>query len=366
MDGEAEATALETKGERVKVLITGGSGFIARYFHELFTPRGVEISILDLVKPEWDIGRAAFHQGDVRDPAAVRKAMQGCDAVLNLAAAHHDFGIEHDTYYDVNERGSKAVCDAMDELNIRKACFYSTVAVYGSAPEPHHEDAPTNPSSPYGGSKLAGEKVFAAWASKGEGRTCLVIRPTVTFGPRNFANMYSLIRQIYSGKYFQVGPGTNIKSLSYVENIVAATAYLWDRPGAKPFEVFNYIDKPDLTSRQIGETIYAALDRRPPGFAVPMWLAMLGGLPFDIVIALTGKNLPISTARIKKLFSTQTKFEADKVAAAGFKAAIPLAEGIKRMTQWYAREGKDQRPVWHTPPAKVGGALVATDKAGGA
>ncbi|MBL8762507.1 MAG: hypothetical protein JNL50_14525 [Phycisphaerae bacterium] len=178
--------------------------------------------------------------------------------------------------------------------------------------------------------------------------------------------MYSLIRQIHSGKYFQVGPGTNIKSLSYVENIVEATAYLWERPNAKAFDVFNYIDKPDLTSRQIGETIYEGLNRKPPGFAVPMWLAMLGGLPFDLVIALTGKNLPISTARIKKLFATQTKFEADKVAAAGFRAKVPLAEGIKRMTQWFAREGKDQRPVWHTPPATVGGALVATDKAGGA
>jgi nucleoside-diphosphate-sugar epimerase len=241
----------------------------------------------------------------------------------------------------------------MDELNVRKACFYSTVAVYGSAPEPHHEDAPTNPSSPYGGSKLAGEKVFAAWASKGEGRTCLVIRPTVTFGPRNFANMYSLIRQIYSGKYFQVGPGTNIKSLSYVENIVAATAFLWERPGAKPFEVFNYIDKPDLTSKQIGETIYAGLDRRPSrGFAVPMWLAMLGGLPFDIVIALTGKNLPISTARSRSC-STQTKFEADKLARAGYTPRIPLVDGIDKMVKWYLAEGKNQTAEWHQPPKDV-------------
>lgn len=354
----------------MRILITGGTGFIGRYFHELLAPQGHDLTILDLITPDWDFGRTKFVQGDVRDPKALSAGLEGQDAVLHLAAAHHDFGIEERTYFSVNEGAAKLLCDAMDERRITKAAFYSTVAVYGTAPEPHHETAPTNPASPYGKSKLAGEKVFEAWTKRGGERRCLVIRPTVTFGPRNFANMYSLIRQIHSRKFVQVGPGTNIKSLSYVENIVEATWFLWNRMFtgaiASPFEVFNYIDKPDLTSREIASTIYEALQRTPPRMTVPLGLAMLGGLPFDAVIALTGKNLPVSTARIKKLFSTQTKFEADKVREAGFKAKLPLKEGIRRMVEWYAKGGKDQRPIWHTPPAEVGGKLVATSKAGGA
>lgn len=350
----------------MRILITGGSGFIGRYFHDLLSRQRLDLTILDLIRPEWDFGSTRFVQGDVRDPDAVASALEGCDAVLHLAAAHHDFGIEDRTYFSVNEGSAKVLGEAMDARQIRGVIFYSTVAVYGHAPEPHHEDAPTNPASPYGASKLAGEKVFEQWARRGEGRRCLVIRPTVTFGPRNFANMYSLIRQIHSRKFVQVGPGTNIKSLSYVENIVDATWFLWNRPNPAPFEVFNYIDKPDLTSRAIADSIYQALGRTPPRFTIPLGLAMLGGLPFDLVIALSGKNLPVSTARIKKLFSTQTKFEADKVRAAGFQAKIPLTEGIRRMVEWYVKEGKDQRPVWHTPPAEVGGQLIATSKAGGA
>ncbi|GIK18725.1 MAG: NAD(P)-dependent oxidoreductase [Leptolyngbya sp. PLA2] len=338
----------------VKVLVTGGSGFIGSFFIDHFRRTGTPYVIMDLVDPPFDTSGGSFIKGDIRDPAAVRRAMVGCDRVLHLAAAHHDFGIARDTYFSVNEIGSKVMCEELDRAGVRECCFYSTVAVYGDAPEPHFEDSEKRPNSPYGESKLAGERVFEAWTARGEGRRCLVIRPTVTFGPRNFANMYSLIRQAASGRYLEFGAGTNVKSLSYIENIVDATLYLWGRAaGARaPFEVFNYIDKPDLTSAEITAAVCHSLGRkRPP--RLPLWVGLALALPFDAVIALTGRNLPISGARVRKLFSTQTKFEADKVIAAGFKARVPLREGIDRMVKWYLAEGRAQQAVWHVPPAEV-------------
>jgi nucleoside-diphosphate-sugar epimerase len=337
----------------VKVCITGGSGFIGRYFYERLVADGCEVVMLDLVEPEWDASAAHFVRGDIRDPVALRAAFDGCDAVVHLAAAHHDFGIADETYFDVNERGSEVICSVLDELGIRDICFYSTVAVYGDAPEPHHEDAETRPNSPYGASKLAGEGVFRAWTERGDDRRCLVIRPTVTFGARNFANMYTLIRQIHQGRFVVVGRGMNIKSLSYIENIVDATLYLWHRDGRNTFELFNYIDKPDLTSMEITRTVYEALGREMPSRRYPMWLARLAVLPFDVVIALTGKNLPISSARVKKMYAVQTKFEADRVLEAGYQPRVPLRDGIRNMVRWYVREGKDLDASWHQPPRSV-------------
>jgi len=342
----------------LKICITGGSGFIGGYFCRLLSAAGHEIVVLDLIDPPATAPHARFVQGDVRDPRAVADALRGCDTLLHLAAAHHDFGIAHDTYFSVNEHGATVLCDAMDNLGVRNCCFYSTVAVYGDAPEPHHEDSPCRPNSPYGASKLAGEKIFQAWTEKGGGRRCLVIRPTVTFGPHNFANMYSLIRQIHRNRFVQVGPGRNIKSLSYIENIVAATMYLGFGDGAKTsaratFDVYNFIDKPDLTSLRISQAIYDALGRKFPSFRIPMAAARIAVLPFDVVIALTGKNLPVSGARVKKLFDTQTKFEADRIAASGFKTDISLREGIRRMVEWYVREGQHESADWHLPPAEV-------------
>jgi len=342
----------------VRILITGGSGFIASYFHRDLRALGeTDLVNLDLVDPKGQAAEAEFVKGDIRDPAALDRAMKGVDLVINLAAAHHDFGIEHDTYYSVNEFGSQQVCDAMDRAGIKEVVFYSTVATYGDAPTPHHEEATTAPNSPYGGSKLKGEAVFRAWSERGDGRRALVIRPTVTFGPRNFANMYSLIRQIDSGRYFRFGEGVNIKSLSYVENIVDATLFLKGVKGDKPnrdigaFEIFNFIDKPDMTSTQISDTVSTCLGKKPAP-RVPYGLGLLMAIPFDIVIKLTGKNLPISSARIRKLFKTETKFEADKILSTGYTPKVPLAEGIDRMVKWYLAEGKNQDATWHLPPAE--------------
>jgi nucleoside-diphosphate-sugar epimerase len=337
----------------VRFCITGGSGFIGSHFCERLSADGHEIVILDLIEPLAGMPHDRFVRGDIRDPDACREAMQGADRLLHLAAAHHDFGISDATFFDVNERGARVLCDVADELGIRNACFYSTVAVYGSAPLPHDETTTPMPLTPYGKSKLAAEEVFRKWTEKGEGRRCPVVRPTVTFGPRNFANMYSLIRQVYGGRYVFLGKCSNIKSLSYIDNLLDATLFLLDRDDLPAFDMYNCVEKPDFTSRQIAEAIFGALNRAPTRRRIPLWLGLFLALPFDILIKLTGRNLAISGERLKKLFQTETKFEADKIRAVGFEPRVPLREGIERMVKWYVEQGRHESSEWHLPPDEV-------------
>lgn len=349
----------------MRILITGGAGFIAGHLAERLAAAGHELTLLDLVEPPLARRRHRVVLGDVRDAAAVDRALDGVEAVFHLAAAHHDFGITRDTYFDVNEGSSRVLCERMAARGIERACFFSSVAVYGTAPEPLVESGPTQPEGPYGASKLAGERVFAAWAAERPGRRALVIRPTVVFGRDNFANMYSLIRQIASGAYVRVGAGENVKSLVYVENLVAATLYLWQRSDAPAFDVVNVVDKPDLTSGEIGDAIFTALGRRPLPVRIPLAGALALAAPFDVAARLTGRNLPISRARVRKLFAARTCFDAGKLAATGFRAEVPLREGIARMARWFQEEGRHRQPVSHIPPATVGGALAATHRVAG-
>lgn len=105
----------------MKILITGGSGFIGSYFHRDLRALGqTDLVTLDLVDPQGVAAQAPFVKGDIRDPKALDRAMAGADLVVNLAAAHHDFGIADDTYYSVNEQGSQCVCDAMDRAGIKQ------------------------------------------------------------------------------------------------------------------------------------------------------------------------------------------------------------------------------------------------------
>jgi len=349
-----------------RVLVTGGSGFIGRYVCERLRHDGHDVTILDLVPPSWASDGIRIVRGDIRDRTAVDDAMAGCDELVHLAAAHHDFGISEGTYFDVNEGGARVLCDAMDRVNLRRACFYSSVAVYGTVPEPRTETVPPRPASPYGASKLAGEEVFRRWSEQGGDRRILVMRPAVVFGPRNFANMFALIRQIHSGLFVRVGEGTNVKSTAYVDNLVDATFYLMTRGGGPAFDVYNYVDTPDLTSGEICDIISESLGRGPTRWSIPLPLAVALASPFDVFIRLTGRNFPISSARVRKLATMQTKFVAEKVRQAGFTPRVPLSAGLRSMTAWFVNEGQKQPVVSHLPPARVGGSLVASRKAAGA
>lgn len=336
----------------MRVCITGGTGFIGSWFARTLGERGVEVVALDLHPPEPGLPLSRFVHGDIRDPKALDEAFAGCDSVLALAAAHHDFGIDESTYFGVNETGSRLTCEALDAHGIRRVCWYSSCAVYGDCPEPRHEGAAPQPNNFYGASKLAGEAVFKAWTETGEGRSCLAIRPTICFGPGNFANMYSLIRQVQRRRFVVAGPGDNHKSLAYVENLVDATLHLWERH-REGFDLFNFVEKPDLRSREIAQAVADALGRRRAGVRVPMWTALAAALPFDLVIALTGKNLPVSSMRVRKLFQLETLFEADKLAAAGFRSKVSIHEGIARMARWYLDEGRHRSAKWRLPPRDV-------------
>jgi nucleoside-diphosphate-sugar epimerase len=144
--------------------------------------------------------------------------------------------------------------------------------------------------------------------------------------------MHNLIRQIDSGLYFHLGKGDNIKSIAYVENIVEAVLYLKNKI-TSGVSIYNYADEPQLTTRQISEVIAQALDRKIR-LTMPKSLGIMMGLPFDLLIKLTGKNLPVSSARIKKL-ATQTHHSAKKIFSEGFTPTHSTIDGLCKMVEWY-------------------------------
>lgn len=313
------------------ILITGGSGFIGSHFHNYILNH--ELVNLDLNEPFFS-HQAHFVKGDIRAEDDVRKAISGKNikTIISLAAKHHDFGIGHDEYFDTNEDGTKILCKVASEFQINEIVFYSSVAVYGIREEVSSEDMVPQPDSPYGASKLAGEKVLKNWASEDPSRKVLILRPTLVFGSNNRANMYNLIRQIDSGLYFHLGKADNIKSIAYVENVVKATMFLLQNIKSG-VAVYNYADEPQLTTRIIGDTIARYLDKKIR-FELPTSVGVMLGIPFDFLIKLTKKNLPISSARIKKL-GTSTHHSAKKIFSQGFKPQYSSTEGLKKMVEWY-------------------------------
>ena len=117
-----------------------------------------------------------------------------------------------------------------------------------------------------------------------------------------------------------------------------------------------------LSDRETEVRMYAAnsLRKMKAKEAVSQLVQLLGD-PNSIVRArahkalqeITGKNLPVSGARVKKLFADQTKFEADKVLRAGFTPRIPLGDAITTMVDWYVERGQYESGEWHQPPRET-------------
>ena len=317
------------------VLITGGSGFIGSYFNESLSGTIINYDIRKPIHPNNNI----YEKGDIRDKERLRQVVEKYKPtlIIHLAAAHHDFGISREEYFSVNKTGLEVICEVAEKNSITEIIYYSSVAVYGESSTPSTEASKTTPSNDYGDSKLAGEVVLQGWAAKDPKRKALIIRPVLVHGARNTANMFNLIKQIDSGLYANIGAGKNIKSICYIENIVDATIWAFDSFNSG-LKIYNYADDPHLTSGEAVEIIRMALGKRKP-MRIPLWLGIMVAIPLDIYIKVSGKNFPISSARVKKL-NTATQHLAENIKKDGFVAKFDNREGLLKMVEWYT-ENKD-------------------------
>ena len=266
---------------------------------------------------------------DIRNKENLLSLLNGFDLVVLLAAEHRDDVSPTSLYYDVNVEGTRNVLEVMDINNIKNIIFTSSVAVYGLNKINPDENHPADPFNHYGKSKWQAEEVLRDWYKKEAADKMLrIIRPTVIFGERNRGNVYNLLKQIASGRFMKIGKCNNKKSMAYVGNIVAFIEYLI-KTTQPTYEVYNYIDKPDLSMNELTDVVGQSLNKKIPSIKIPYWIGMLGGYGFDFLAWITLKKLSISSVRVKKFCAT-TQFDATKAHSSGFKAPYTLSEGLDK------------------------------------
>lgn len=321
-----------------RVLITGGSGFIGT--HLIAALDGAFIVNADLVAPA-SLNNSQYAPADIRDEAAMDLLFgtHKFNCVIHLAAAHKDFGIPEEEYFSVNEGGMKVLCALCTKYNVQKFVFFSSVAVYGTQENSTDETTLPSPDNHYGASKWSAEKVLHQWQHENAERLAIILRPALVFGEGNTANMYRLIDQISKKRYFNVGRGNNVKSIAYVKNVINATLYLLNAK-ENGLHIYNYADTPHLPTAEIGNNI-AKFCGNPSPMSIPFTLLLVMAKPFDVLIKLTGRDLPISSNRVRK-FAMQTWHNAPKIVQEGFVAKYSTIEGLNQMVNWYKQMNKPQ------------------------
>ena len=244
----------------MKILVAGSSGFIGSHLTQLLAERGHEVVGFDSVEPQQDYGVSRFVKGDIRKADELAEALAGVDAMINLAAIHFDFGHAEEEYWETNESGTKAVLEALTKAGVSRFLFTSSIAVYGDRSDEASEETAPTPTSPYGASKLAGEKLIRQWSEEDPQRRTAILRPCVVYGERNITNMRNLIRQIDSGFFILFGSGKNVKATAYVGNLISAIAMHIEQmePG---LILQNYADKPDQSVSDIVAVIRSELGK---------------------------------------------------------------------------------------------------------
>lgn len=316
----------------MNITMIGASGFVGTRLLELLRkePEQYSCKNIDLLPSHFFNDVTVI--GDVRKEEDIINELEGSDVVVLLAAQHRDDVSPTSLYYDTNVGGMEVTLKAMEKKGIKRIIFFSSVAVYGLNKHNPDENHKADPFNHYGKSKWQAEQVLQSWYESHPDWNINIVRPTVIFGERNRGNVYNLLHQISSGRFLMVGNGENRKSMAYVGNIVAFVKYLIDDV-TTGYNVFNYIDKPDVNMNQLVGHVSKVLNKKIPSTHFPYWLGMFGGYCFDLLAKVTGKKLSISSVRVKKFCAT-TEFDATKAHTSGFKAPYTLEEGLARTLEF--------------------------------
>ncbi len=249
----------ETMRDR-RVAVFGGTGFVGRHLVQRLAREGARLRVMTrdpiagaFLKPMGDPGQVVLVAGDVRDPAAVRRAVEGADTVVNLVGILHQRGAR--TFGAIHVEGAKAIAEAARDVGARWLTHLSALG------------ADARSDSDYARSKAAGE---AAVSDAFPGAT--ILRPSVIFGPEDdFFNRFARLARI-SPVLPLIGGGRTRFQPVYVGDVAEAIRRTVERPDARG-RTYELGGPSVYTFRELMEIIMRETRRRRLLVPLPFALA---------------------------------------------------------------------------------------------
>ena len=194
------------------VLVTGGAGFIGSNVVRLFLEKGFDVRVVDNLSTGYrknlDVLDVQFLQGDIRDAVLMQQACQGVEIVIHMAASvGRQKSLDNPREdSEVNLVGTTTVLDEARKAGVKTVVYSSSAAIFGELMDtPISEDHPQNPDSPYGVSKLAGEKQALCYAGL-YGMKIVCLRYFNVFGINQRYDAYGNVIPIFARRLFSNQP----------------------------------------------------------------------------------------------------------------------------------------------------------------
>ena len=299
-----------------RIFVTGAHGFIGRHLVRLLVDDGFDVVAVARDKRERDGSLPAqIVELDLTAADEVKAAMQGCDKVVHLAARAGGIQFQQGgaAIYRENRAITDAVLDAAVSAGVGQVFVASSAVVYRPSDHPVSEDhdllAPQHRPSPYAWSKITDEVVVRWLTDAGHldavvGRFANVYGPGAPYDPARSTVVHALIRRAADtprGDVLQIwGDGTAVRSFIYVEDL--ARAILTVLSAGTPGTTYNIDSGLEVTIRDLARLVRDAVD---PSLQLRFDPSQPAGVPYRVT----------SPAMLNAL---------------GFKAVVPLEEGIAR------------------------------------
>jgi UDP-glucose 4-epimerase len=309
-------------------LVTGGAGFIGSSLARALLARGDRVRIIDNFSSGRReniadfVGGVELVEGDILDPAALRRAVEGIEVIFHEAAIPSvpKSMAEPIENHEANASGTLRVLHAARAAGARRLVYAASSAAYGDDPtQPKVETMSPAPISPYGASKLAGEYYCQVYASAYKFET-VALRYFNVFGPRQDpASEYAavipkFITAALAGQTPRIfGDGKQSRDFCHIDNVIDANLRAASAPAAQ------------VSGRVLNIACGVAVD-------------------LNQVVALIGDILGRKVeARHEAERAGDIKHSLADIGEAtrrlGYTAAVPFAEGLRRTVDWYKNKG---------------------------
>ena len=313
----------------MKVLVTGGSGFIGTNVVDYYLSKGWEVGNVDLNVPKHDKAKACWVKCDITDKEALVAVVQDFqpDFIIHLAARTDLDGKTVDDY-QANTVGVENILKAAAKIDrLKKILITSSMLVChtGYQPQNQFDYAPT---TRYGESKVITERLV--WQSPPR---CdwAILRPTSMWGPwfgvpyRNFFDM------VKAGMYFHIGHRSCTKTYGYIENAVYRIDQILRNPTPDDNnKVFYLGDEPAIFIEEWANQIAGEIGRKVP--RVPYTLVRVAAL-FGDLLGSVGIHFPMTSFRLKNM-TTDNIINLDNTMKIAPHPPVDRLKGIKRTLEW--------------------------------
>jgi nucleoside-diphosphate-sugar epimerase len=326
----------------LKVLITGGTGFIGSRLALEMRRRGHEAAVYGQTNTDAERANQALLEGagislilgSVTEREKVFNAVRGRDWVFHLAAAQHESSVGDQHFWEVNVEGTRNMLDAASAASLRRFIHGSTIGVYGEAMDCVLDEAsPSNPQNIYGVTKLEGERLVLSYSDR---LPITVIRISETYGPGD-RRLLKLFKAVRSPAFFTIGNGRNKHQLIFITDLVDGMLKAAEHPQALG-QVFVLAGNETITTDDMIGAIAAAAGARPPRLRLPLGPFLVLAVVMEMTCAPFGVKPPLHRRRLdffRKSFCIDTRKSRELL---GFESRIGMADGAARTAQWYREE----------------------------